>query len=249
MALKITYSDHVFLIRGNHEDAQVNRYMGFGQECRERLNEDIDAPDSVFNTINTFFENLPLAAVVGDSKGPNKIFCCHGGIGTNSMKLEDIKSLNRTLRVSFEQQTAEQQRVVDLLWSDPCDDEETRGLVPNTTRDPTGQVGALKKFGADMVEKFLKTNGFSMIIRSHQHLMRGEDRFAQGQLMTVSSCTDYCGVTGNSAGFLTVQKRLVISPKIIQPSPASKAVWRDLPDDPATPAILKRAPTPPRHSS
>jgi Calcineurin-like phosphoesterase len=103
MALKITYSDHVFLLRGNHEDAQVNRYLGFGQECRERMNEDIDAPDSVFNTINTFFENLPLAAVVADSKGSNKIFCVHGGIGTNSLKLEDIKALKRPLRVNLEQ--------------------------------------------------------------------------------------------------------------------------------------------------
>lgn len=164
------------------------------------------------------------------------------------MKIDDIKALKRPLRVSFEQQTAEQQRVVDLLWSDPADDEETRGLVTNATRDPTGQVGALKKFGADMVEKFLKANGMSMIIRSHQHLMRGEDRFAQGQLMSVSSCTDYCGVTGNNAGFLVCQKKLVIAPKIIQPSPASKAAWRDSqpPEGGDVPAILKRAPTPPR---
>jgi protein phosphatase len=30
MALKIRYYDHFFMIRGNHEDAQVNRHLGFG---------------------------------------------------------------------------------------------------------------------------------------------------------------------------------------------------------------------------
>lgn len=107
MALKITYSDHVFLIRGNHEDPQVNKHMGFGQECKERLGEDINAPGSVFNTINNFFENLPLAAIISDGKSGNKVFCCHGGIGTNSMKVEDIKALKRPLKVSFDQATAE----------------------------------------------------------------------------------------------------------------------------------------------
>jgi protein phosphatase len=167
------------------------------------------------------------------------------------MKIDDIKALKRPIRVCFDQQTAEQQRVVDLLWSDPADDEEERGLIPNLTRDPSGTTTTLKKFGADMVEKFLKMNGMSMIIRSHQHSMKGEDRFAQGQLMTISSCTDYCGVTGNSAGFLIVQKKLVISPKIIQPSPVSKVAWRDpvVPDDADVPAHLKRAPTPPRQPS
>jgi hypothetical protein len=48
MALKIKYSDHIFLLRGNHEDISINRYLGFGQECKERLGEDIDDPNSAF---------------------------------------------------------------------------------------------------------------------------------------------------------------------------------------------------------
>lgn len=118
--------------------------------------------------------------MISDNKGANKVFCCHGGIGTNALKIDDIKALKRPLKVSFDQTSPEQQRVVDLLWSDPADDEELRGVAPNTVRDPTGSTPAVKKFGVDMVDKFLKVNGMSMIIRSHQQLMKGEDRFAQG---------------------------------------------------------------------
>lgn len=103
MALKIKYSDHIFMLRGNHEDEQVNRFLGFGQECRDRLGEDINQPGSVFKTINAFFENLPLAAVISDNKGANKVFCCHGGIGANALKVDDIKALKRPLKVSFDQ--------------------------------------------------------------------------------------------------------------------------------------------------
>jgi len=56
----------------------------------------------VFKAINAFFENLPLAAIISDSKGNNKVFCCHGGIGSNSMKIDDIKALKRPIKVSFD---------------------------------------------------------------------------------------------------------------------------------------------------
>jgi hypothetical protein len=56
--------------------------------------------------------------------------------------------------------------VIDLLWSDPTDNDEEVGVMPNVIRDPLG-VNNIMKFGADRVEKFLKTNSMSMILRSH----------------------------------------------------------------------------------
>jgi protein phosphatase len=46
----------------------VNKYLGFGEECTRRLQEDINSPGSVFAKINEMFDNLPLAAVVTDKK-------------------------------------------------------------------------------------------------------------------------------------------------------------------------------------
>jgi hypothetical protein len=42
MALKLKYPKQIFLMRGNHEDRNVNRYLGFGEECSKRLSEDIN---------------------------------------------------------------------------------------------------------------------------------------------------------------------------------------------------------------
>ena len=47
----------------------------------------------------------------------------------------------------------------------------------------------------------------------------GLDRFAQGQLITISSCTDYAGKYNNDACFIVVQKKIIVSPKIIKPTP------------------------------
>jgi protein phosphatase len=56
-------------LRGNHEDRNVNKYLGFGEECTRRLaGEDINNPNSVFAKINDMFDNLPLAALVVDKQ-------------------------------------------------------------------------------------------------------------------------------------------------------------------------------------
>lgn len=78
-ALKLKYPKQVILLRGNHEDKNVNKYLGLGDECAKRLNEDINDPNSAFAKLNEAFEHMPLAAIVTDKQ--QKIFCCHGGIG------------------------------------------------------------------------------------------------------------------------------------------------------------------------
>jgi len=66
MALKLRYPKQIILLRGNHEDRHVNKYLGFGEECAKRLGEDINDPNSCFSRINDAFENMPLAAVITD---------------------------------------------------------------------------------------------------------------------------------------------------------------------------------------
>lgn len=59
--------------------------------------------------------------------------------------------------------------LIDLLWSDPVDPEEESTVIeiaPNVNRDPMN-ANNITKFGVGRVEKFLKTNSISMILRSH----------------------------------------------------------------------------------
>jgi len=190
MALKLRYPKQIFLLRGNHEDKSVNKYLGFGDECAKRLDEDINAPGSVFSKINEMFEYLPLAAIIADKSTQNKVLCMHGGIGSTVNKIEDIEKIQRPIAVNLgDITTTEQQLLIDILWSDPMEsgEDETVGtmssatgdIAPNVTRDPQG-VNNITKFGVGRLEKFLKANAVSMILRSHQVCSEGLDRFAQG---------------------------------------------------------------------
>ena len=129
MALKLKYPKQIFLLRGNHEDKNVNRYLGFGEECAKRLGEDINLQSSVFAKINELFEYLPLAAIVIDKSSQNKVFLTHGGIGSTTMKIEDIEKIQRPFVLSLGENTSQDhQIVVDLLWSDPTDTDEEQGV-------------------------------------------------------------------------------------------------------------------------
>ena len=118
------------MLRGNHEDKNVNKHLGFGEECAKRLEEDIEEPDSVFNKINELFEYLPLAAIISDKGSGNKVFCVHGGIGSTALKIEDIEKIQRPVSINLgEISSQEQQLLIDLLWSDPMDSEEGDGAA------------------------------------------------------------------------------------------------------------------------
>lgn len=88
LALKIKYPMQVHLLRGSHEDIAINREAGLGDECKDRLGENIDEPESVFAKLNELFEYLPLACSIGDT-----IFCVHAGIGSRISRISDIENL------------------------------------------------------------------------------------------------------------------------------------------------------------
>ena len=70
--------------------------------------------------------------------------------------VEDIDALKRPLQIVHEVSTYEQQLVVDILWSDPTDNDrvifrnQELGIIKNTIRDPQG-TGNIVKFGPDRV--------------------------------------------------------------------------------------------------
>lgn len=45
----------------------------------------------------------------------------------------------------------------------------------------------------DRVNAFCESNDIDMIIRGHECVLDGFERFAQGKLITVFSATNYCG--------------------------------------------------------
>eukprot|EP01025_Chloroclados_australasicus_P064722 TRINITY_DN867_c2_g1_i3.p3 TRINITY_DN867_c2_g1~~TRINITY_DN867_c2_g1_i3.p3 ORF type:complete len:290 (-),score=41.74 TRINITY_DN867_c2_g1_i3:1060-1929(-) len=239
LSLKKEHPNNVHLIRGNHEASDINALFGFRMECMERLGD----PDGkiVWNRINQLFNYLPLAALI-----ENKIMCMHGGIGRSIHNIAQIEKLKRPL-------TMEEGGMVlmDLLWSDPTINDQVTGVQPS----PRGP--GLVTFGPDRVMEFTQNNNLQMIIRAHECVMDGFERFAQGRLITLFSATNYCGTANNAGAILVVGRDLVLVPKLIHPLPPNSATQDDgsvdedrhLPDEWMENINAERPPTPPRGST
>ncbi|GMN38160.1 hypothetical protein TIFTF001_007400 [Ficus carica] len=198
---KIENPENVHLIRGNHEAADINALFGFRLECIERMGEN----DGIWawTRFNQLFNYLPLAALI-----EKKIICMHGGIGRSIHSVEQIEKLERPITMD-----AGSIILMDLLWSDPTENDSVEGLRPNA-RGP-----GLVTFGPDRVTEFCKKNKLQLIIRAHECVMDGFERFAQGQLITLFSATNYCGTANNAGAILVVGRGLVVVPKLIHPLP------------------------------
>ncbi|TQD90038.1 hypothetical protein C1H46_024442 [Malus baccata] len=122
--------------------------------------------------------------------------------------LEQIEKLERPITMD-----AGSIVLMDLLWSDPTENDSVEGLRPNA-RGP-----GLVTFGPDRVTEFCKRNKLQLIIRAHECVMDGFERFAQGQLITLFSATNYCGTANNAGAILVVGRGLVVVPKLIHPLP------------------------------
>ncbi|CAA6662120.1 unnamed protein product [Spirodela intermedia] len=199
LALKIEYPENVHLIRGNHEAADINALFGFRLECIERMGES----DGIWawTRFNQMFNFLPLAALI-----EKKIICMHGGIGRSINYVEQIEKLERPITMD-----AGSIVLMDLLWSDPTENDTIEGLRPNARGPGLVTFGVCGNahcihFIVLRVTDFCKRNKLQLIIRAHECVMDGFERFAQGQLITVFSATNYC------EGWLVV-------PKLIHPLP------------------------------
>ncbi|XP_057466505.1 serine/threonine-protein phosphatase BSL3-like isoform X1 [Actinidia eriantha] len=201
LALKVEYPQNVHLIRGNHEAADINALFGFRIECIERMGE----RDGIWawHRINRLFNWLPLAALI-----EKKIICMHGGIGRSINHVEQIESLQRPITME-----AGSIVLMDLLWSDPTENDSVEGLRPNA-RGP-----GLVTFGPDRVMEFCNNNDLQLIVRAHECVMDGFERFAQGHLITLFSATNYCGTANNAGAILVLGRDLVVVPKLIHPLP------------------------------
>jgi protein phosphatase len=126
--------------------------------------------------------------------------------------------------VVHEVATPEQQLVVDILWSDPTDSDQELGIQPNFVRDPNG-TGNIVKFGPDRVRQFLENNNMKYILRAHECVMDGFERFAAGQLVTIFSATDYCGRHKNAGAVILLTKQMELVPKMIYPLNNAETTW------------------------
>ena len=212
LALKLTFPTRVFLVRGNHESPEVNARDGFLHECVQRLGGRAEGV-AAWRRLNVLFEWLPMGALINGN-----ILGVHGGIGRQIESPAQIAAMERPLRMGGEHNGL----LLDLLWSDPTASDAVEGVHTNMERG-----APVVCFGPDRVRSFLASNGLSMILRAHECVMDGFQRFAGGRLITVFSATNYCNRWANAGAILLIGKDLEIVPKIIYPLDDLEDAWID----------------------
>ncbi|KAH0994433.1 hypothetical protein GBA52_018297 [Prunus armeniaca] len=191
LAYKIRYPDKIFLLRGNHEDAKINRIYGFYDECKRRFNV------RLWKIFTECFNCLPVAALIDE-----KILCMHGGLSPELENLDQIKELQRPTDIP------DNGLLCDLLWSDP--DARIEGWAESDR-------GVSCTFGADKVIEFLDKNELDLICRGHQVVEDGYEFFAKRRLVTIFSAPNYGGEFDNAGALLSVDEGLVCSFEILKP--------------------------------
>ena len=172
---KLKFPENFFLLRGNHECANVTRVYGFYDECKRRCNI------KVWKTFVDTFNCLPIAAIVA-----GKIFCVHGGLSPSLTHMDDIRQIARPTDVP------DYGLLNDLLWSDPADMESDW---------EASERGVSYCFGKKVIMEFLQRHDFDLVCRAHMVVEDGYEFFNDRILVTVFSAPNVsfrCGEPSNS---------------------------------------------------
>lgn len=195
LAYKIKFPENFFLLRGNHEAANINRIYGFYDECKRRYNI------KLWRLFTQCFNCLPVAALIS-----RKILAMHGGLSPDLQSMEQIRRMARPTDVP------DAGILCDLLWSDP--EESVTGWLANDR-------GVSFAFGPDIVSRFLQKHDLDLICRAHQVVEDGYQFFANRQLVTIFSAPNYCGEFDNASAMMDVDESLLCSFQILKPSKKS----------------------------
>lgn len=196
------------LLRGNHECPLINREYGFYVECLRRYGDVLGA--RVWSILNGVFQWLPLCASIDD-----KLFFCHGGISPRLFGMSTLEQLNEIDRSDLII-NPDAGEVCDLTWADPDLECESATGFDESSR------GCSYVFSEKVAGLFCKKFGFDMVCRAHQLVDNGFEFFANRQLVTVFSASNYCGDSGNSAAVMTVSGSLVLDFIVFPPLSATE---------------------------
>lgn len=196
LCYKIKYRDNFFMLRGNHESANVTRMYGFFDECKRRTSS------KTWKMFIDVFNTLPFAAIIQD-----RIFCVHGGISPELKSLKQIENIVRPTDIP------EEGLITDVLWSDP--DSQVTDWSLNDR-------GVSYTFGKKNVLDFCSQFKFDLIIRGHMVVEDGYEFFAKKKVVTIFSAPNYCGEFNNWGAVMSVTTGLMCSFELLKPHSADK---------------------------
>ncbi|KAJ1633424.1 Metallo-dependent phosphatase-like protein [Pavlovales sp. CCMP2436] len=192
LAYKLACPEALFINRGNHENSDINERPaknggGFAAEVRSKYDRE------TFRLFQQFFCVLPLAAVLGD-----ECIVVHGGLCRLNPTIDQMKGVSRRMQCPDMPLTLDETILFDSLWADPAPDGEPAGQ---------GRGGVCYSFDEAATSKFLRLNGLSLVIRSHQlpPKQRGYMLHHANKVLTIFSASNYCGVCANHGSILILR--------------------------------------------
>ncbi len=191
LSLKILYPNKYFILKGNHETLEMNKYYGFYDVYMMEFNQ-----YSQFDEIISLYNKLPICIVVNDS-----ILCLHGGIPENfeilnEFKTLDKKQLDETIPESVEY------AIFQIMWNDPK--EGLTGFMDNF-RGP-----GIKYYGYEVFNEFMEKYNLKYCIRAHEVFPEGYRWFFDHKLLSIFSSENYRGdYYPNPASYAVIKNKTV----------------------------------------
>jgi protein phosphatase len=177
MVLKCMWPTSVYVVRGNHEFAEINGCLGLLAEVMEEYGD-----KEVYDEMNRAFSQMAMGARVNGT-----VLCVHGGLGPGLGSVKQIEEVKRPICESGDP------IVEALTWSDPRSDA--------TMRVSQGR-GRGFEFGEVALANFLNRNELRLLVRGHQAITDGVKYELGGKVATVFSISNYLGRTQGVCGLL-----------------------------------------------
>jgi len=167
LVVRQRYGPNIVLLRGNHEDPEVNKVYGFATEL------EVKGFTGLQPSYERLFQVLPIACVVNST-----VLCVHGGIPRGITKIGELAMIGPSLQSPA---------IIQALWNDPIESPE----VPTFMDNPRGP--GIFYFGEQAFRNFMRANGFSKMIRAHEWQPEGFRWFFEGDLLSIFSAENYNG--------------------------------------------------------
>ncbi|PAA52716.1 hypothetical protein BOX15_Mlig023621g1 [Macrostomum lignano] len=208
--LMLLYPNSVYLLRGNHETANICCRYGFKDEIGMRFIK-AQAHKVLGGFVRTF-QWMSMCAIID-----GQIFCCHGGISPSYMlqpfnlrggQQANVQALNESKKPV---EPSRPSVLCDIIWADPMSG------VMNVQFSPTSESlteakwlpnkrGCSFMFSGVALEEVMRMFQTQMLIRGHQVAQNGFLTHHNRRCVTVFSAPGYCGVYNNACSILQVDR-------------------------------------------